>query len=98
MKWTGYSNIILQNYRKQEHTAYSLANLLCSNGIEMLVMKGIALAHLYPCPENRSFGDLDIKCHEEGAQSDIYTIPLQRMLLAQVLSSVLRIDLPLTIR
>jgi hypothetical protein len=41
----------------------ALLDMVASQGIEVLVLKGAALAHdLYPRPELRPYGDLDILC------------------------------------
>jgi len=52
MKWTGYSNIVHQNYKKHEYAVYCLANDLYAKGGGM---KDILLAHLYPVPEERDY-------------------------------------------
>jgi Uncharacterised nucleotidyltransferase len=46
-----------------EHSLGDLLGTLASHGIEVLVLKGAALAHqLYPRPELRPYHDLDILC------------------------------------
>lgn len=47
-----------------EHALRTLLATLCQAGIPTLVIKGPALAHqVYPRPELRPYGDLDLVCH-----------------------------------
>lgn len=46
-----------------EHLLCTLLGTLAAQGIEVLVLKGAALAHeLYPCPELRPYHDIDLLC------------------------------------
>ena len=60
LRWIAGAEAVKKRYRHQRETAELLANYFKENNIRMLLFKGIALSRLYPVPESREFGDIDI--------------------------------------
>lgn len=59
IKWYGKANRNHQNYLLQLETMYTMSMLLDAKGIDILFLKGAALAQLYPEAELRVFSDID---------------------------------------
>ena len=57
-------------YRHQSEVQQEIVALMTQNGIETLVLKGTRLAQLYPHPELREFGDLDLYFYNKHNEAD----------------------------
>ena len=71
-KWAIFSEKIKKHYQLHQHTIARLAKNVASEGIRMLIVKGVSLARLYPMPEHREAGDVD--CHFFGAEERVEEI------------------------
>ena len=60
LMWAANVETLEQRYNRQRAVAAELTAMLRSEDIPMLLFKGLALAALYPIPQHREFGDLDI--------------------------------------
>ena len=60
LRWVASVEAVEKQYRHCLETAEKLAACFKENNIRMLLFKGIALARLYPVPNSREFGDIDI--------------------------------------
>lgn len=69
--WLAMVNREARNYEAMSATLARLLRLLGSHGLHPVVQKGHAIARLYPRPESRSFGDIDLWFPEgERARAD----------------------------
>lgn len=57
-------------YHHQCEVQQEIIDLMQRNGIETLVLKGTRLAQLYPQPELREFGDLDLYFYDHHDEAD----------------------------
>lgn len=60
MAWAVNTEQLAAHNRRYKEVAASLANMYASHGIPVMLMKGPGLAQLYPIPEHRESGDLDV--------------------------------------
>ncbi len=60
IQWAMGTKQIENRYLHQIKSLKSLTGLYCKNGIKTLLLKGIGLSLLYPVPEHRESGDLDL--------------------------------------
>lgn len=63
-KWYGLAGYVEKGYQQKHEIATNMARFYTHYGIDMLLMKGLSMAHLYPIPACREFGDLDIYTFE----------------------------------
>lgn len=59
LQWALSTEAIENRYEMQRKTSALLANLWAENGIQTIVMKGLAIGTYYPNPAHRECGDLD---------------------------------------
>lgn len=59
IQWALSVEAIENRYELQRKTSALLAELWAENGIQTIVMKGLAVGTYYPVPAHREFGDLD---------------------------------------
>lgn len=59
VEWFAVSQVNTQNYHKTIAAMQRLAKILERNNLDVLFLKGVDLAQLYPKPEWRVFGDID---------------------------------------
>lgn len=59
-----------QRYEKHCRVLEKLASFYASHGIRMMVLKGIGLSALYPVPNHRQCGDIDIYLYGEQKRAD----------------------------
>lgn len=57
-------------YRHQSEVQQEIIDLMQRNDIETLVLKGTRLAQLYPQPELREFGDVDLYFYDKHDEAD----------------------------
>jgi len=62
MAWGVKYKEITHRRKEQENALQELTNLLTPKGIKILLLKGLGTSMLYPKPELRESGDLDIYC------------------------------------
>ena len=60
LPWIASVEAVKERYRHYLETAEELSARFRENNIRMLLIKGFALARLYPAPDSREFGDIDI--------------------------------------
>ena len=60
LSWALYENEQKEKYKKHCQAAAEITTLLAEHGIATLVLKGVGLSRLYPVPEHREGGDIDI--------------------------------------
>lgn len=48
-----------------------LCTLYQSAGIDMMIMKGLSVVSLYPVPDTREFGDIDIYTSNHKIANDV---------------------------
>lgn len=65
-EWFGEVMSSEDDYQKYKSVIESLANILFSHNQKLLLLKGYALSQVYPIPEHRPLGDIDIYQGEEG--------------------------------
>lgn len=70
MQWFGYSNLWRKRFHKHLTLTMNLCNLYQEHGINVLILKGVSLSSLYPQPEFREFGDLDIYTFDKFNESN----------------------------
>ncbi len=58
--WIAYTRVAESRCQHAAETARKLNNLFQSQGLTMMVLKGIGLASCYPIPHHRESGDIDI--------------------------------------
>lgn len=59
LQWAFSVEQIEKRYRKQEQRAQELAEAFAERGIDLFVLKGLAVSGYYPVPYHRECGDLD---------------------------------------
>lgn len=59
LQWAFSAEQIEKRYCKQEQTARELAAAFAERGIDLYVLKGLAVSSYYPLPHHRECGDLD---------------------------------------
>ena len=59
MKWIAMTMNVEKWYGRQFAAASSFADLMASDGVDIAVLKGIAMSSYYPVPSHRECGDLD---------------------------------------
>lgn len=74
LQWTLSVEAIENRHELQRKTSALLANLWAEQGIQTIVMKGLAIGTYYPRPEHRECGDLDCFLTIDGTSSDGYEI------------------------
>lgn len=70
MAWTVNTERLAEHNRRYKGVAASLAGFYAAHGIPAMLMKGPGLAQLYPIPEHRESGDLDIWLFGRWADGD----------------------------
>lgn len=60
LKWIINVDATEKRFDRYLNTCADLIKLYADNRIKTMVLKGIGLAHLYPVPKHREFGDIDI--------------------------------------
>lgn len=60
LSWALKENEKKEIYRKHCQAATEITKLLAEHGIAAVVLKGVGLSRLYPVPEHRESGDIDI--------------------------------------
>lgn len=65
MEWAFHSKYIKERRERQMVATAHLSDLLASKGIRMMLLKGNGLSLLYPHPECRECGDIDIYCFDD---------------------------------
>ena len=60
LRWIAGADAVAKGYLHRLETAKDLTARFRENNLRMMVFKGIALSQLYPEPESREFGDIDI--------------------------------------
>lgn len=68
--WLGERQKAKNWYHHQCEVQAEIIDLMQCNGIETLVLKGTRLAQLYPQPELREFGDLDLYFYDRHDEAD----------------------------
>lgn len=74
IQWALSVEAIENRHELQRKTSALLANLWAEQGIQTIVMKGLAIGTYYPRPEHRECGDLDCFLTIDGTSSDGYEI------------------------
>ena len=59
IKWLGYTNLMLDNYRKKKVLSCQYAEKLKTNGIDCYVLNGLRISSFYSDPKRRPLGDFD---------------------------------------
>jgi hypothetical protein len=70
LSWIAGVEAVKKKYRHSRETAEALAGCFRENNIRMMVFKGLALSRLYPVPESREFGDMDIYLCGKAVEGD----------------------------
>ena len=60
MEWYGYANMIAKRNELMNRKCGEITKLLAQDGYRSVVIKGQANATIYPYPEYRTSGDIDI--------------------------------------
>lgn len=60
LKWIGQANVLENRFKEQADIVRKLTKFFNKNGIDVLIMKGLALSSYYTKPESREFCDIDI--------------------------------------
>ena len=69
-EWFGEALSCEDDYRKQKDTIASLTRLYAQADIRTLIVKGYAASRIYPKPDHRSVGDIDIYLYGKGEEGD----------------------------
>ncbi len=69
-RWLAHSLQVEKVHRKHEKVIAKLAGFYASYGIRMMVIKGYGLSFLYPLPNHRPCGDIDIWLYGEQERAD----------------------------
>jgi len=69
MAWFGYANIMAQRNALMDKRAAEVSKLFEDGGFNTCVLKGQGVARLYPKPERRTSGDIDIWVAKSGSKS-----------------------------
>lgn len=67
MAWFGYTNIMAERNKLLDKRASELTAILKEGGFSSCILKGQGVARLYPKPERRTSGDIDIWVSKDGA-------------------------------
>ncbi len=70
LKWMAVTVAVEDRYDRQKAVGGEIARLLAAEGLSVPVLKGLALACLYPRPEHRECGDIDIYSGERHSAVD----------------------------
>ncbi len=70
LKWAYNVQIIEQRYERQQRAAQHLAKVLAAADIPMMILKGLSMSRLYPIPQHRPCGDIDIWLYGKQRQAD----------------------------
>ena len=70
INWGLSAQEIWDNYNKQKQVLMQMLGVCHQNNIRLLLFKGIALSELYPRPESRPSGDIDIYLFEDYCKGD----------------------------
>jgi len=70
MKFYAHTLKVEENWKKHEGAIRSLAQFYAGHDIMMMVLKGYGLSLLYPKPEHRPCGDIDIYLYGEQMRAD----------------------------
>lgn len=68
--WLAEREKIEARFRHQLEVQQDIVSTMKSHGIDTLVLKGTRLASLYPTPECREFGDLDLYFYDKHGEAD----------------------------
>lgn len=77
IQWALSVEAIENRHELQRKTSALLANLWAEQGIQTIVMKGLAIGTYFPKPEHRECGDLDCFLTIDGTSSDGYEVANQ---------------------
>lgn len=69
-KWAMCVHSIEVSYSQLTKAASAITGTLKANGFRFRLLKGIALAQVYPVPSHRTFGDLDIYIPERFSEAE----------------------------
>ncbi len=70
MAWASHTMQVERRWRKHKEVIDGLVEFYASHGIRMMVIKGYSLSLLYPRPEHRPCGDVDIWLFGEQDRAD----------------------------
>ena len=70
LQWALSIENIVKRYRRQEALIGKLATFYNSHDIRMMLLKGYGISLLYPTPEHRECGDIDIWLYGEQERAD----------------------------
>ncbi len=70
LKWMAGTVAVEGRYARQKAVGGEISRLLAAEGLGVPVLKGLALARLYPRPEHRECGDIDIYSGERHSAVD----------------------------
>lgn len=70
LQWALSIDNIVKRYRRQEVLIGKLATFYNSHDIRMMLLKGYGISLLYPTPEHRECGDIDIWLYGEQERAD----------------------------
>jgi len=71
LRWLSIVDSVEKKYAKQERIARKLADICNDAGIDTVLFKGLGLSRLYPIPNHRECGDIDIyACNGEAQRLD----------------------------
>lgn len=70
INWGLSAQEVWAKYSKHQQVLQKIVNICTNNGVRVLLMKGIALSVLYPKPESRPCGDIDIYLFEDYAKGN----------------------------
>ncbi len=70
LKWMAGTVAVEGRYARQKAVGGEISRLLTAEGLGVPVLKGLALARLYPRPEHRECGDIDIYSGERHSAVD----------------------------
>lgn len=70
LQWAATVAAMEQRYRRYERALMHLRTFYKSQGIDMLVLKGYRLCRLWPVPEHRPTGDIDIYLGPRWREAD----------------------------
>lgn len=72
LAWVVNTALTKEKHWRNLKTTMLLNDLCKAEGIELLLLKGCALAHCYPIPEYREYGDIDIYLFGKHSQGDAF--------------------------
>lgn len=71
INWALSALEIWDRYRKQKEVLVDMVKVCDDNGLRMLLLKGIGLSELYPKPESRPSGDIDVYFGEHYEKANL---------------------------